>query len=182
MVILDRDGVINADSDAYIKSVEEWHPLPGSVAAIADLFRAGYRIAVASNQSGLARGYFDGAALAGMHARMIQLVEEAGGEIDVITWCPHGPDDGCACRKPLPGLLDSISETLGLPVTGAWLVGDSLKDVEAARARGCRPILVRTGKGTGSERALTDAHGEVPVFDDLRAAADWILAQDAGVD
>lgn len=180
LVILDRDGVINKDSDAYIKSVEEWHPLPGSIAAIADLSRAGYRVAVATNQSGLARGYFDEFALARMHGCMNQLVEDAGGRIDVVAWCPHGPDDACTCRKPLPGLLDSISDTLGMPVAGAWLVGDTLKDIEVARARHCRPILVRTGKGAASEQALTSAHGAVPVFNDLRAAADWILQQDAG--
>ena len=180
LVILDRDGVINEDSDDYIKSVEEWHPVPGSIAAIADLYRAGYRIAVATNQSGLARGYFDELALANMHAYMNHLVEEAGGCIDVVAWCPHAPAEGCTCRKPLPGLLDSIAETLDMAVAGSWLVGDTLKDVEVARTRACRPILVKTGKGHASAQALAAAGDDsVPVFDDLRAAADWILQQDA---
>src|SRR5690606_28430898 len=105
LVILDRDGVINEDSDAYIRSVDEWQPIPGSIAAIARLSRAGYRIAVATNQSGLARGYFDEFTLANMHALMLHLVEEAGGHIDALCYCPHGPDAGCRCRKPAPGLL-----------------------------------------------------------------------------
>jgi D-glycero-D-manno-heptose 1,7-bisphosphate phosphatase len=183
LVVLDRDGVINEDSDDYIRSLDEWRPVPGSIEAIAALSRAGYRIAVATNQSGLARGYFDEYALARMHAYMNELVEEAGGSIDVVAWCPHGPAEGCDCRKPRPGLLDQIADTLGIPVSGAWLVGDTVKDIEVARARDCRPILVRSGKGRASEKTLHEAGDTaVPVFDDLRAAAEWILQQDAKED
>lgn len=176
-MILDRDGVINADSDNYIRTLDDWQPLPGSIAAIAALARAGFRIAVATNQSGLARGYFDEYTLAQMHNRMNSLVEEAGGSIDVVSYCPHGPDEGCACRKPLPGLLDEIAEALGAPVAGAWLIGDTLKDIELARSRRCRPILVRTGKGAATEARLTGEDARLPVFDDLAAAAAWILEQ-----
>lgn len=183
LVVLDRDGVINEDSDDYIRSLDEWRPVPGSIEAIAALSRAGYRIAVATNQSGLARGYFDEYALARMHAYMNELVEEAGGSIDVVAWCPHGPAEGCDCRKPRPGLLDQIADTLGIPVSGAWLVGDTVKDIEVGRARDCRPILVRSGKGRASEKTLHEAGDTaVPVFDDLRAAAEWILQQDAKED
>lgn len=177
LVILDRDGVINVDSDAYIKSVDEWRPLPGSIEAIAALGAAGYRIAVATNQSGLARGYFDEYALAQMHNHMNALVEAAGGAIDVIAYCPHGPAEGCGCRKPEPGLLDEIASALDQSVAGAWFVGDTRKDMQTARARGCLPILVRTGKGAETEQALAGSSDAAPVFDDLAAAVSWILQQ-----
>jgi len=177
LVILDRDGVINLDSDAYIKSVEEWIPVPGSIAAIARLSAAGYRVAVATNQSGLARGYFDEITLANMHSLMRDLVEDAGGMIDAVVYCPHGPDEGCRCRKPAPGLLEQIAQELQISVAGAWYVGDSEKDLELAVAMNCTPILVRTGKGMETEARLKQA-GAMPslVFDDLSAAADFILA------
>lgn len=174
-MILDRDGVINEDSDDYIKSPEEWIPLPGSIEAIARLSRAGYRIAVATNQSGIGRGYFDAIALANMHALMCALVEEQGGHIDVICYCPHAPDAGCHCRKPAPGLLEQISEELGMPVAGAWYVGDAGKDMELAQLMQCKPILVRTGKGAETEKKL--AQGAALVVDDLAAAADLIVAE-----
>src|SRR5690606_18659887 len=121
------------------------------------LSQAGYRIAVATNQSGLARGYFDEFTLANMHALMLQLVEEAGGHIDALCYCPHGPDAGCRCRKPAPGLLEQISTELNLPLIGAWYVGDSAKDIELAQATGCQPVLVRTGKGHSTETTLDPA-------------------------
>ncbi|MDY6984270.1 MAG: HAD-IIIA family hydrolase, partial [Pseudomonadota bacterium] len=116
LVILDRDGVINEDSDDYIRTLAEWIPVPGSIEAIAHLSRAGYKIGVATNQSGLARGYFDEITLANMHAQLCELVEEAGGQVDTICYCPHGPDEGCRCRKPAPGLLEQISAELQIPV------------------------------------------------------------------
>ncbi len=179
LVILDRDGVINADSDNYIRSVEEWVPLPGSIEAIAQLSKAGYLIAVATNQSGLARGYFDEIALANMHNLMCELVEAAGGRIDVICYCPHAPDENCNCRKPKLGLLEQISDTLELSVQGAWLVGDHEKDVQMAVAGGCKPLLVRTGKGAVEANKLS-AHlrAQVQIVDDLAAATSFILAQD----
>ena len=182
LVILDRDGVINEDSDAYIKSVDEWVPVPGSIAAIARLSRAGFKIAVATNQSGLARGYFDEFALANMHALLCELVEEAGGHVDAICYCPHGPDEGCRCRKPAPGLLERISAELHVPLAGAWYVGDTVKDIELGLAMACRPILVRTGKGRQAEQTLDVAlRQSIVVVDDLAEAANWILGAQTGV-
>ena len=180
LVILDRDGVINADSDDYIKTVDEWVPLPGSIEAIARLSSAGYRIAVATNQSGLARGYFDEITLANMHNLMCALVEQAGGQIDVICYCPHAPDAECACRKPKTGLLEQIGEALGQSVQGAWLVGDHLKDMQMAIAGGCKPLMVRTGKGAQLVASLSpDLRSQVQVVDDLSEAARCILQADA---
>lgn len=181
LVILDRDGVINADSDAYIKTVDEWLPLPGSIEAIASLSQGGYRIAVATNQSGLARGYFDEFTLANMHNLMCALVEQAGGQIDVICYCPHAPDADCNCRKPKTGLLEQIADALDQPVQGAWLVGDHIKDMQMAVAGGCKPLLVRTGKGAQQMAALPIAlRSQVQVVDDLAEAARHILRIDSG--
>lgn len=178
LVILDRDGVINQDSDDYIKSEEEWIPLPGSIEAIARLCRAGFKVAVATNQSGLGRGYFSIAELDAMHAKLRRLVAEAGGRIDSIHFCPHKPEDGCSCRKPKPELLDAISSELGVGLEGTPLVGDSLRDLEAGLARGCTPILVRTGKGRATETKLAVLAPPLKyakVFDDLAAAADFLI-------
>lgn len=180
LVILDRDGVINADSDNYIKTVDEWIPLPGSIDAIARLSQAGYRIAVATNQSGLARGYFDEYTLANMHSRMCALVEEAGGQIDVICYCPHAPDEMCQCRKPLTGLLEQIATELNQSVQHAWLVGDHEKDLQMAVAGGCKPLLVRTGKGALMEQKISaELRAQTMVVDDLAAAATFILNNDS---
>lgn len=169
LVILDRDGVINRDSDAFIKSVAEFEPLPGSIEAIADLTRAGFTIAVATNQSGIARGLFDQAELERIHAKLQADVAAAGGRIAHIAFCPHGPDDGCACRKPLPGMIDEIIETLSVPADAErWIVGDSLRDLQAGIARACRPVLVRTGKGAKTFQNHADAlPAGTMVVDDL---------------
>ncbi|SDY56617.1 D-glycero-beta-D-manno-heptose 1,7-bisphosphate 7-phosphatase [Pseudomonas sp. NFIX28] len=169
LLILDRDGVINYDSDAYIKSVEEWIPLPGSVEAIAQLSKAGWTVAVATNQSGIARGYYDIATLEAMHERLRALVAEQGGELGLIVYCPHGPDDGCVCRKPKPGMLQAIAQHYAVDLAGLWFVGDSLGDLEAAKAVDCQPVLVKTGKG---EKTLgkTLPIGTL-IFDDLAAIA-----------
>lgn len=181
LVILDRDGVINHDSDDYIKSLDEWIPIPGSIEAIAALSKAGYLIGVATNQSGLARGYFDEIALAHMHTQLSTLVEDAGGRIDALCYCPHGPEEGCNCRKPAPGLLLQISAELQTPLAGAWYVGDAKKDVELALATGCKPILVRTGKGAQTMPALTsEQRASTHVVADLAEAARFILATGAG--
>jgi D-glycero-D-manno-heptose 1,7-bisphosphate phosphatase len=180
LVILDRDGVINEDSDDYIKSPEEWEPVPGSIDAIARLSQAGYLVAVATNQSGLARGYFDEVTLANIHNLMNAMVEEAGGRIDVVCYCPHHPDDACECRKPLPGLLNQIEQALDISVADAWYVGDTLKDIQAARNKSCKPILVRSGKGSATEARLSSKDlAQVPVFDNLAEAASYILALDS---
>lgn len=175
VAILDRDGVINADSDAFVKSPDEWLPLPGALEAIARLDEAGWLVFVATNQSGLARGLFDADTLAAIHKKLRDALEEIGAGIEGIFICPHGPDDGCACRKPAPGLYQAIAEVIGQPLDGVPIIGDSYRDLVAARAVGGRPILVRTGKG---ERTLAEhpelAEGEV--YADLADAVDALLA------
>jgi D-glycero-D-manno-heptose 1,7-bisphosphate phosphatase len=177
LVILDRDGVINQDSSAFVKSADEWLPLDGSIAAIATLHRAGFTIAVASNQSGLARRLFGRNALLSMHRKMRRLVEDAGGRVDRIVVCPHGPDDGCDCRKPQPGLLRKLARYYGIGLRGVPAIGDSERDLAAARTVGARPILVRTGNGRRTEAGLTGALGSVEVFDDLAAVAAALIAE-----
>ena len=177
LVILDRDGVINRDSKAFVKSAGEWVPLPGSIEAIAALSGAGFTLAVASNQSGLARGLFDRAALRAMHRKLRRLVSAAGGRVDRIVVCPHGPDDGCSCRKPLPGLLHRLARHYDVPLDGVPVIGDSLRDLEAARAAGATPILVRTGNGARTESALDGELARVAVYDDLAAAAAALVRQ-----
>jgi D-glycero-D-manno-heptose 1,7-bisphosphate phosphatase len=175
VVILDRDGVINQDSDDYIKSADEWIPIPGSLEAIARLNHAGFRVGIVSNQSGIARGLFDLSALAAMHRKFRELLAAHGGRVEMIAYCPHGPDAGCECRKPRPGLLKVLAERLGIKLAGVPLVGDSTGDLEAARAMGMTPWLVRTGKGCATlEHGSPDLDG-VRVFTDLRAVADELV-------
>ena len=173
LLILDRDGVINYDSDDYIKSVEEWVPLPGAISAIADLSKAGWTVAVATNQSGLARGYYDEATLHAMHNRLRQLVAEQGGEVGLIVHCPHGPDDACTCRKPKPGMLKQIAAHYGVTLAGLWFVGDSHGDLDAALAVDCQPVLVKTGKGMRTLGKPLPA-GTL-IFEDLAAVAAHLL-------
>ncbi|CAM3635171.1 D-glycero-beta-D-manno-heptose-1,7-bisphosphate 7-phosphatase [Pseudomonas reidholzensis] len=169
LLILDRDGVINHDSDAYIKSLEEWIPIAGSVEAIAQLSKAGWTVAVATNQSGIARGYYSLETLEAMHARLRALVAAQGGEVGHIVYCPHGPDEGCACRKPKPGMLRAIAEHYQAELAGVWFVGDSKGDLEAALAVGAQPVLVKTGKG---EKTLDKGVSQdTLIFDDLAAVA-----------
>ncbi len=180
LLILDRDGVINADSDAYIKTVAEWQPIPGSIEAIARLSHAGYRIAIASNQSGLARGFFTLSQLNAMHQRLRDLVAGQGGRIAFIAFCPHAPTAHCRCRKPRIGLLEDIAERLGSDLDGIPFVGDSISDIRAARAAGMQPYLVRTGKGERTLASIdTDnqesALRDVPVLKDLAAVANALL-------
>jgi len=174
LVLLDRDGVVNEDSDAYVKSPAEWRPIPGSLEAIARLCGAGYRVVVLSNQSGLARGLFDRASLEAVHDEMRRRLAALGGSLAGVFVCPHAPAAGCDCRKPSPGLLRQAEAALGLDVRGAPLVGDKPSDLELARNGGCLPILVRTGKGRETERGTPP---EVRVFDDLAAVAAWLLAR-----
>ena len=173
LLILDRDGVINFDSDAYIKSVEEWIPLPGSIEAIAQLSKAGWTVAVATNQSGIARGYYDVATLEAMHESLRSLVAGQGGELGLVVYCPHGPDEGCACRKPKPGMLQTIAAHYGADLAECWFVGDSLGDLQAAQAVDAQPVLVKTGKGL--QTLAKDLPVNTLIFDDLAAiAADLI--------
>lgn len=174
-VFLDRDGVINEDSTQYIRCVEQWHPLPGSIEAIAALSRAGYEVVVLTNQSGLGRGLFDGAALASIHDALRARVANIGGRIGRIFHCPHRPDEGCACRKPRPGLLDAAEAHYGAPVAGSFLIGDKESDIRLARSRGCEPLLVLTGYGRQTAGRLAAAGEVVTQFDDLGAAVRWIL-------
>ena len=178
LVLLDRDGVINHDSDDYIKNEDEWIPLPGSIEAITLLSRAGFIVCVATNQSGLARGLFDEYALARMHELMCTLVEESGGRVDAIFYCPHSPDDDCDCRKPKPGLLNQIETQFSQTVLDAWFIGDSEKDIDAALAKGCKPILVLTGKGNLTSDSL-DAKklSHILVFDNLLSATKFVISE-----
>lgn len=178
LVILDRDGVINHDSDAYIKDADEWQPIPGSLEAIARLSGAGWKVAIATNQAGIGRGLFDEYALARIHGRMIEAIEDAGGQVEMIAFCPHHPDDGCDCRKPAPGLLHAIARELDTRLEGVPFIGDSMKDIEAAEAVGAQPVLVLTGKGETTRASLGDR--DVPVHADLAAAVDALLKQDKG--
>ena len=175
LIILDRDGVINQDSDLYIKSAAEWRPLKGAAEAIARLNHAGYRVAVATNQSGIGRGLFDMATLNLMHEKMHKVVAQAGGRIDAVFYCPHKDDDQCACRKPKPGMLHDIAQRFNVDLKGVPCVGDAVRDMQAGAQAGCDPVLVKTGKGL-----KTIAAGGLPdgtrVFDDLAAVAEHYCA------
>ncbi len=175
LVILDRDGVVNEDSDAYIKSVSEWLPIAGSLTAICRLKHAGYQVAVATNQSGIARGYFSLSELEAMHKKMSALLADQGCQLDALAFCPHGPDDGCDCRKPRPGLLRRIADELQANLAEAVVVGDSRRDLDAAVAVGARPVLVRTGKGRHTE-AAGGLPPSVMIFDALTDVVDWLTS------
>ncbi len=176
-IILDRDGVINQDSDHYIKSLEEFVFIPGSLEAIAALFRAGFKVTVATNQSGIARGYYDLATLEKMHQKLRSELAKLGAEITDIIYCPHGPDEQCGCRKPKPGMYQTLAERHHFELADVPVIGDSLRDLQAAQQVNARPMLVRTGKG---ERTLAKGEGleEIPVYDDLAAAVSALLAED----
>jgi D-glycero-D-manno-heptose 1,7-bisphosphate phosphatase len=175
LIVLDRDGVINEDSDAYVKSAEEWIPLPGSLEAIARLNHAGYRIMVASNQSGLARGLFSIDDLNAMHRKMQRGLSLLGAHVDAVFFCPHAPSEHCQCRKPKPGLLHDIGDRLQVEMAGVPVVGDSWKDVEAAQSVGAMAVLVLTGKGQQTLAKHGTELGTVPVFADLSSAVDALL-------
>jgi D-glycero-D-manno-heptose 1,7-bisphosphate phosphatase len=181
LVILDRDGTINSDSDEFVKSPDEWLPLPGALEAIARLSHAGWHVVIASNQSGLGRGLFDLAALNAMHAKMLKLLAQQGGRIDAVFYCPHTDDDNCRCRKPQPGLFEQIGARFGVPLKGVPTVGDSLRDVLAGAAAGCETHLVLTGKSE-QYRGLAPPEGlpeGTQVHQDLSAFADFILSRSA---
>src|SRR6266566_6610805 len=182
LVILDRDGVINYDSDDYIKSPEEWKAIPGSAAAIARLHRGGYHVVVVTNQSGVARKLFDLNVLSKIHNKMLEAVRAEGGEIEAIFFCPHGPDDGCRCRKPQPGLFEEIAERMKPNLVGVYAVGDSERDITAARAVGAWPVLVRTGKGERTLKKKSEALKGVPVFDNLAAFTEALLSGELRAD
>ena len=174
LVILDRDGVINQDSDEFIKAPDEWRPLPGSLEGIARLNHAGYLVVLATNQSGVGRGLFEVSTLNAIHDRMHRALAQIGGRIDAIFFCPHAQDANCACRKPRPGLLEEIARRFNVDLKGVPSVGDSLRDLQAAAAVGAAPILVLTGKGEATRSA-----GSLPentqIYPDLAAAARAIV-------
>ncbi len=180
LVILDRDGTVNEDRDDFVKTPEEWVPQPGALEAIAKLNHAGWHVVIASNQSGLGRGLFDVSALNAMHAKMHKLLAAVGGRIDAVFYCPHAPDDGCACRKPQPGLFLQIGERLGVELRNVPTAGDSVRDLQAGAAAGCEPHLVLTGKAAafrGVELSPDFPPGTV-VHEDLMAFANFLLARE----
>jgi D-glycero-D-manno-heptose 1,7-bisphosphate phosphatase len=174
-VLLDRDGVINHDSEDFIKFPEQWLPIAGSLEAIALLNDQGYKVVVVTNQSGIARGLFDNAMLEKIHEKMKRMVSEKGGKIDAIYFCPHGPDDDCNCRKPKPGLLESFAADNKVCLSGIAFIGDSLRDLQAALAVGANPILVKTGKGQKTLNENPDL--TIPVFENLYDAAKFIISR-----
>ncbi len=177
LIILDRDGVINQDSDTYIKNPEEWQPIEGSLEAIARLNRAGYHIYVATNQSGLARGLFDIETLNAIHRKMFDAVKTVGGQIDAILFCPHGPDDHCNCRKPKTGLYEEIGVRCHTNLENVPVVGDSLRDLQAAIKVKATPILVRSGKGETTLAKLNQEHHKISVYDNLEQMAEQLIKE-----
>jgi len=175
LIVLDRDGVINEDLEHPVSSPDEWVPIPGSLEAIARLHQAGWRVAVATNQSGIERGIIDLETLHAIHQRMHEMVNQAGGKIDVVAFCPHSESEQCSCRKPAPGMLYTICERLNIDPGNMILVGDSLRDMQAAMVTAATPIIVRTGKG---QSTLDSNKGleHIPAYDDLAAYVDTLLA------
>jgi len=174
-IILDRDGVINYDSDEYIKSPEEWIPIPGSLEAIAQLNRHGFRVLVATNQSGIARGYYNIATLDEIHEKMMVQLASIGGYIEEIFFCPHHPNDHCLCRKPKPGMIYQIQEKYPVDLPNTFFIGDTMSDVQVAQASGCKPILILTKKGKASLERYPELLN-IPHFPDLCAAVDYVIA------
>ena len=181
LIILDRDGTINSDSDDFVKTPEEWLPLPGALEAIARLNHGGWHVVVASNQSGLGRGLFDVASLNAMHAKMHKMLAEQGGRIDAVFYCPHTAEEACLCRKPKPGLFEQIGSRFGVQLSGVTCVGDAVRDALAGAAAGCEPHLVLTGKSAkyrtcGLPEGLPAG---TQIHTDLAAFADFILERSA---
>ena len=179
LVILDRDGVINKDSSTFIKSPEEWIPIKGSLEAIARLSQAGYEVVIITNQSGVGRGLFSADMLAQIHVRMIDYVQQYGGKIQSVLFCPHHPNDGCECRKPLDGLYQELASRLNVNYSGVYSVGDSVRDLLAAKKAGASPVLVKTGNGRKSLKTIAnepqyELDGTL-VFDNLAGFTDALL-------
>jgi D-glycero-D-manno-heptose 1,7-bisphosphate phosphatase len=178
LIILSRDGVINHGSTSLIKSADEWTPIVGSLQAMGRLYQAGYTLVIATNQSGIARGLYDVQTLHAIHEKMARMLEQYGGQVESVFFCPHGPDEGCDCRKPKDGLFRDIMTRYQRDLKDVPAVGDALRDIQAARSAGAQPILVRTGKG---EYTLQSADAKelkgVPVYKDLMELADALLAE-----
>lgn len=182
LVILDRDGVINKESAEFIKNPDEWLPIKGSLEAIARLSQAGYEVVIITNQSGIGRKLFSADDLAKIHVRMIDFVQQHGGKLQTILFCPHHPDDGCKCRKPLKGMYDELAKRLSLNFNGVYSVGDSVRDLLAAQAAGANPVLVKTGNGRKSLKEINSNEdlglASAPVFDNLAGFVDALLKHD----
>lgn len=189
LLILDRDGTLNRSRDDYVASPDEWEALPGALEAVARLNQGGWRVVLATNQSGIGRGLFDMASLNAIHAKMHRKLAAAGARVDAVFFCPHAPDEACACRKPLPGLFTQIGERYGVSLAGVPAAGNALRHVRAAAAAGCPAHLLLTGQsehlrgrvGLGSDADLAALAPDLPpgthTHDDLGAFADWLLAQ-----
>ena len=175
LIVLDRDGVINVDSEQFIKSPDEWKPIPGSLEAIARLNESGWRVVVASNQSGVGRGLFDMDTLNAINEKMTKAIGQVGGRLDAIFFCPHSADSTCDCRKPRPGMFVQIAERFNVDMRGVPVVGDSLRDLQAGVAVGCQPYLVLTGKGAKTQADPALPEGTL-VFPDLAAVAAQLTA------
>lgn len=190
LLILDRDGTLNRSREDYVASPEEWEPLPGALEAVARLNQEGWRVVLATNQSGIGRGLFDMAALNAIHAKMNRALAAVGGRIEAVFFCPHAPEDACACRKPAPGLFEQIGQRFGVALNGVPVTGNAVRHVQAGAAAGCQPHLLLTGKsehlreqiGLGADADLAALLPELPtgtrLHADLAAFADWLLAQD----
>ena len=176
LIILDQAGVINQSSDTFIKSPDEWIPIPGSLEAVARLTHSGYRVIIATNQSGIGRGLLDMATYNAINDKMYKAVNQAGGRIDAIFFCPHGSMDKCSCRKPATGLFDEIMQRYGVNLSNVPAIGDSLKDLQAAVAAGAIPILVLTGKGQ-TTRTEKEMPAHTQIFENLAMAVDALVAQ-----
>ncbi len=178
LIVLDRDGVINLDSDNYIKTVDEWQPEEGSIEAIARLTSHGFKIIVATNQSGISRGYYSHQTLNEMHNKLRQLCAEQGGKISAIIYCPHGPDDNCSCRKPNSGLFTKMAEYYQTSLCGVYTIGDSYRDLEAGIKVSVKPILVLTGKGkkTLAEKATELKAHNIPIKNNLLDAVEYVCS------
>jgi len=176
-IIIDRDGVINDDSDDYIKSADEWHAIPGSLEAIADLNRAGFHVLVASNQSGISRGLFDLETLNQMHEKLFQELTSVGGYIDEIFFCPHQPADNCDCRKPKPGMFYQIQKKYNVDFKSTYFIGDAIADLQVAQAVGCRFLLVLTGKGQRTLEKFPEQTSSIPCFANLAEASRFVLRE-----
>ena len=185
LVILDRDGTINHEREDYIKSPEEWVPLPGALEAIARLNHAGWHVVVATNQSGIGRGLFDMVALNAMHAKMNQMLAKVGGRVEAVCFCPHTPEDHCTCRKPMPGLFQMIGQRFGRSLDGVPMVGDLPRDVLAAQSVGCEPHLVRTGQAAtmpeAELQALRQQVSGLTIHPNLSAFADYLILREQRV-
>lgn len=191
LLILDRDGTLNRSRDDYVASPDEWEALPGALEAVARLNQGGWRVVLATNQSGIGRGLFDMASLNAIHAKMNRQLAAVGARVEAVFFCPHAPEDNCTCRKPAPGLFLQIAERFGAPLASLPAAGNALRHVQAAAVAGCAPHLLLTGKsehlrdrvGMGADADMAVLVPELPagtqVHDDLAAFADWLLAHDS---